>query len=247
MKKIILATLALAISTISLAEFKIIIPLETSNNGALPNGSIVFKSATPSVEPDPVVVDPVVDCEKDAASHPEECTPKLSAWEQFAADNGKPNPDWSSFYLSRPNITNLPNEPYPTATPDYIYLSGSLSNIDSLSNITSGGNIVIINNQLKNADGLKNLTSVTGQLTLRNNQLTNVDGLSKLNTVSYLYLHENPLTNIDGLRNVVVSSAVLIDSTYSGPKLAASTKFCSLTAIWQFVSGYAQKHQLCEQ
>lgn len=223
MKKIILATLALAISTISLAEFKIIIPLETSNNGALPNGSIVFKSATPSVEPDPVVVDPVVDCEKDAASHPEECTPKLSAWEQFAADNGKPNPDWSSFYLSRPNITNLPNEPYPTATPDYIYLSGGLSNIDSLSNITS----------------------VTGQLILSNNQLTNVDGLKNLNTVSYLHLYENPLTNIDGLRNVVVSSAVLIDSTYSGPKLAASTKFCSLSLIFEF--GYAKKTQLCEQ
>ncbi|MDG2968578.1 hypothetical protein PUN49_16215 [Pseudomonas extremaustralis] len=243
MKKIILATLALAISTISLAEFKIIIPLETSNNGAFPNGSIVFKSATPSVEPDPVV-----DCEKDAASHQEECTPKLSAWDQFAADIGKPNPDWSYFSLTRPNITNLPNEPYPTATPYYIYLSSSLSNIDSLSNITSSsGHIFIINNQLKNADGLKNLASVTGELVLNNNQLTNVDGLKNLNTVSYLHLYENPLTNIDGLRNVVVSSAVFIDSTYSGPKLAASTRFCSLNAPSVFATGYAQKSQLCEQ
>ncbi|MGY2292133.1 hypothetical protein ACW9H6_20600 [Pseudomonas sp. SDO528_S397] len=49
MKKIIVAILALSITSITQAAYTIKIPLEQSNGGALPNKSINFKNDTPVI------------------------------------------------------------------------------------------------------------------------------------------------------------------------------------------------------
>ena len=89
------------------------------------------------------------------------------------------------------------------------------------------------------------ITSV-GNLYLSENQLTNVDGLSAITSAVGIYLNGNPLTNVDGLANVRVSDYIIVDSTYSGPKLAANTRFCTLNRNSVFPVWNAQKSQLCE-
>ena len=144
-------------------------------------------------------------------------------WEQFADERGL-SKTWNDLIWAAQGLSYLPNAPYP---------------------ITSVYRLYLYRNQLTNVDGLSNLTSVA-ILYLYGNQLTNVDGLSNLTSVGYLYLYRNQLTSVNGLANVKVSNKIMVDETYSGPKLAANARFCTDNPDSVFPLGYAQKSQLCE-
>jgi hypothetical protein len=147
----------------------------------------------------------------------------MPSWEQFADQKGL-SKNWNVLQWNSKGLSYLPNTPYP---------------------MTNTGTIVLNDNQLTSVGGLSNLKGLIN-LFLNDNQLTNVDGLSNLTSVSSLYLNGNPLTNVDGLANVKVSTKIMVDATYSGLKLAANTIFCTDNLSSVFVSGYAQKSQLCE-
>ncbi|MBX9838615.1 MAG: hypothetical protein K2X69_09930 [Silvanigrellaceae bacterium] len=99
-------------------------------------------------------------------------------------------------------------------------------------------------NKLTNINGLINLTNIQ-ILYMNDNQLTNVDGLINLMNINDIQMQNNNISNINGLANLKVSTRINIDSTYSGPKLASDTRFCSLNTPEVFTIGYAQKTQLC--
>ena len=95
----------------------------------------------------------------------------------------------------------------------YLYIQGasnsltSIKNLDGLANLTSvGGTLTIyLNYAPTNLDGLANLTSVGGYLEIEGNDaLTNLDGLANLTSVGgYLRIYRNyALTNLDGLANL---------------------------------------------
>lgn len=194
----------------------------------------------------------------------------LHPWEEFADAIGISN-KWSNLYWGSKNLTQIPSEPYPlTSVGKNLELyANQLTNIDGLRNLTSvGGNVYIHSNQLTNVsglislknvagnlelydnrltntDGLISLISVGGKIYLHRNQLTSIDGLKNLTSVGSLILYQNQLKNIDGLINVKINNLLSIDSGYSGPKLAASTRFCTLNEPTVFQVGFAQKSQLC--
>ena len=169
----------------------------------------------------------------------------MSSWEQFAQEKGL-SKTWNDLKWSAQGLSYLPNAPYPITSANNLFLKNNqLTNVDGLSNLTSVVNFTLNNNQLTNVDGLSNLTSV-GTLYLYQNQLTNVNGLSNLTSANNLFLMNNQLTNVNGLANVKVSNNIIVDATYSGPKLAANTRFCTDNPDSVFPSGYAKKSQLCE-
>ena len=148
----------------------------------------------------------------------------LETWEEFA-DKNSLDKNWNKLWWWHSGLNYIPNAPYPITHIDVLMLS---------------------NNQLTNVDGLNSLVSVSQTIDLSNNQLTNVDGLSNLTSVGNLFLQNNPLTNVDGLANVKAHSTILISATYSGPKLAANTRFCTENTGFPSGSSVAQKTQLCE-
>lgn len=91
------------------------------------------------------------------------------------------------------------------------------------------------------------LTSMSSVF-LGNNKLTHVDSLSNLDNINgTLSLSMNPITNLNGIKNIKVGTRVIIEPTYSGPKLPANSRFCMLNDPSIFYVGYAQKDQLCEK
>ena len=202
------------------------------------------------------------------------CEEGTVTWASFAFDNALSYPsNWGSLNWSSKSLTAIPAEPYPNSNPSSFILlnNNQLTDIEGLSGIkTAGDNITLYSNQLTNINGLRNLTSVRGSLSFYSNKLTNLDGLNNLTSVSgnfigysnsltnvnglsnlmtvggYLYLHNNPLTDITGLLNVKVTGYIRIDTSYNGPKISASSRFCTLNADSRFPAGYAQKSQLCE-
>src|SRR5690606_11506716 len=93
-----------------------------------------------------------------------------------------------------------------------LYIGGGNSNITNLSplsNITSVGNLTIVNNaQLLNLDDLSNITSVGGSIMISNNsKLQNINGLSNLTSVGIrIDVSGNPkLQNINGFSNLTRS------------------------------------------
>ncbi|MDH3651213.1 MAG: fibrobacter succinogenes major paralogous domain-containing protein, partial [Saprospiraceae bacterium] len=88
-------------------------------------------------------------------------------------------------------------------------VSGSITNLDSLSQISSiGGNLWIEgNDSLNNLMGLLNLTFIEESLNLRNNpSLASLSGLDNLDTIGYDFdIYQNPsLINLTGLGNLTV-------------------------------------------
>ena len=148
-------------------------------------------------------------------------------------------------YLNNNKLTNVDGLSNLTSASDLQLSSNQLTNVDWLSNLTSVDDLQLSSNQLTNINGLSNLTSVDN-LNLDDNNLTNVDGLSNLTSANLLYLEDNQLTNINGLANLEIMTNISIDATYAGPKLAATTRFCSLNSPDKFAVGYSQKTQLCE-
>lgn len=166
---------------------------------------------------------PVYENQTISATDTREAEGTAENWNTFA-DARSLSKDWNILNWQSQSLTKIPNAPYP------------------LTNVTF---INLYTNQLKNVDGFSNIEKADS-IALNDNQLTNVDGLSNLTSVNNITLNNNQLTNINGLRNVKVSFVLRIDQTYSGPKLAASTRFCSLNAPSVFSIGYAQKSQLCQ-
>lgn len=80
-----------------------------------------------------------------------------------------------------------------------------ITNLDGLINIqTVGGSVSIKGPALSNIDGLSNLTSIGGTLAIQSIRLTNIDGLKNLTSIgSGLYIIVCPeLENLGGLDNL---------------------------------------------
>jgi len=244
MKKKLLALALLNLIGITQAEYMAKVPLEFAQGGGLPNGTIKFSSEL--LPPEPPV------------------TP-VETWEEFAISRGF-STNWSNLDWYGLNIGAMPNSPYPLTAPNVLYFdSNGLTDLRGLSNITSINSLYVTGNNLTSLNGLNNLTTA-GALYMQSNQLTNVDELINLTSVSWLALNFNQLTNlnglinltnanfidlennniidISGLSNLTISSVIYIDNTYTGPKLAANTIFCTNNAAARF--GNAPKSQLCE-
>lgn len=258
MKKIIIAAIAVLAAGATQAEYTIKVPLEQAQGGTLPDGSIKI---TPLES---------VDCSSQADEHPELCSTDLEGWDLFA-ENRSLSKDWFSLYWQNSGLTSLPSSPYPeTVVIDINLFQNQLTDVDPLIGISRvyndlniarnqltsidglrsiieiDRNLNLSFNNLSNLDGLSGLTRVAGMFAAGNNQLSNVNGLINLQFAQSLNLSSNPIASINGLANAVVLSSIRIDSMYSGPKLAAGTRFCSLNDAANFPAGYAQKSQLCE-
>ncbi|WP_241471555.1 hypothetical protein [Pseudomonas aeruginosa] len=153
-----------------------------------------------------------------------ESTGTMKTWEIFADERGL-SKNWNNLNWGYANLTSLPDAPYPLTTVNELYLH--------------------VNN-LSSAEGLSNITNIFS-LDIRENQLTNVDWLSNLTYAGVISIWNNstPLTNINGLRNVEIGITIRLDP-YSGPKLPANSRFCTLNAESKFYSGMAKKSELCE-
>jgi hypothetical protein len=87
-------------------------------------------------------------------------------------------------------------------TIDDIDTSGDIAVLSGCTVVT--GNLNIDKTALTSLSGLENLTSVSGELTIRNNNsLTSLSGLNNLISVGGLWLYSNPvLTSLNGLENL---------------------------------------------
>lgn len=238
MRKTLLALSILGAIGFTSANYTIQVPLEQAKGGSLPSGSIIFTNQ-PTALPEPS------DCVNNPSENPVECQNRLTAWEEFAEVKGLTK-NWTNLIWSVKGLTEIPSNPFPLKIVQTINLgNNNLINASGLSNVTHIGNLYFQNNQIENVDFFINLTSINGIASLNNNKLTNVDGFINLTSVgNNLYLSDNPLTSIDGLRNIQVGGRIEIDETYSGKKLPADSRFCTLNSRFGF--GYAQKSQLCE-
>ncbi len=120
---------------------------------------------------------------------------------------------WSSDDLY--TITNVDSLTNITSVGGDLYINAETTNLDGLANITSvGGNLGVEGNYaLTNLDGLANITSVGGVLDiLQNAALTNLDGLANITSLwGRLLIFENAaLTNLDGLAGLTSVGSVLL-------------------------------------
>lgn len=248
--KFIILSILITLSFLSTeAEYIARVPLEINQGGSLPNSSIIFSNEQQPTEENKVT------------------------WDSFAEENGL-SKNWNLLIWSSRGLLEIPKEPYPLTTiyamslsanmisnldglsnlntVDYNILLGSnnFTNINGLSNLTTvGGTIDISSSTLTDVNGLINLTSVGNDLLLHYNFLTNVDALINLTSVGgNLWLSNNQLNNINGLANLKVSNLIVIDKTYSGPKLPSNTRFCIENSPAQFGlnENVALKTDLCE-
>ncbi len=93
--------------------------------------------------------------------------------------------------------------------------SGDITNLNSLSKLTSvgGGLIIEGNTALPNLDDLSNLTSVESLSISNCLSLQNINGLSKIYSLTSLYLIKTGILNVDGLTNLTsVSNYIVIGS-----------------------------------
>jgi hypothetical protein len=137
----------------------------------------------------------------------------------------------------------------------YLYIQGasnsltSIKNLDGLANLTSvGGTLTIyLNYAPTNLDGLANLTSVGGYLKIEGNDaLTNLDGLANLTSVGgYLRIYRNyALTNLDGLANLTsVGGDLLI--AYNDA-LTNLDGLANLTSVGGYLEIEANDNASCE-
>jgi hypothetical protein len=118
---------------------------------------------------------------------------------------------YRSIYIESSNdITNVDSLSGLTSVDEFLIIARNtaLTNIDGLSNLTSVGNNLYIaeNTSLTDLDGLVSLTSVSGDLDIADNEsLGNLDGLSSLGSVGRdLYLLRNiALSNCKALAPVL--------------------------------------------
>jgi hypothetical protein len=94
-----------------------------------------------------------------------------------------------------------------TSLSESLFISGDdITNVDSLSNLTSVSKDVIIqfNEALADLDGLSGLTAVKGYIQIwTNKSLENINGLSELKSVDSLEISVNPvLANLDALQQL---------------------------------------------
>lgn len=161
--------------------------------------------------------------------------------------NAKPN--WESLNWHTKSLSTLPSQPYPLATAGTLYFqANSITNVVGLSSLRNVNLLYLYNNKIKSIEPLSNITNVNS-LSLHMNEITNVDALIGLTTIKTLSLEKNPLNNINGLRNLEITLFLSIDKSYSGPKLSASSRFCTLNDESKFYLNrpeFAKKSDLCE-
>ena len=219
MKKIIIPFMLAFTSSMANAEYLIKIPLELDLRGHLPNNSIVFVGSTEVAPETPVEETPVeetpakhepVDCITKPTDNPQLCEESLTGWVQFAdAQNPRLPKDWNKLEWGwgtnglNYRLKYIPTEPYPTTTGEFISFTGNqLKNVDGLINLTNVNHLSLNHNELTNVNGLSNLTHSGLGLALQHNKLKNVDGLRNLTSASQLNLEYNELTNVNGLSNL---------------------------------------------
>jgi hypothetical protein len=83
-------------------------------------------------------------------------------------------------------------------------LQSSITNLNGLSELTSvGGSLFIDNSHITNLDGLSNLTTVGQKLSISTRFVTSLDALSNLTSANSIDISDNDaLTNLDGLSNI---------------------------------------------
>lgn len=152
-------------------------------------------------------------------------TPVKTEWEKFAEAKGL-SKDWANLPWGGKKLTTLPSGPYPLTTVNDISLN---------------------ENSLTNVDGLRGITTVTGSLNLYIGILNNVNGLVDVTFVGgNISVRNNNMTDVTGFRNIQVKGIINIDKSYSGPKMEANSRFCTLNAASQFPSIFAPKTQVCK-
>ncbi len=119
-----------------------------------------------------------------------------------------------------------------------------LTTVYELLSLENSSTVNLQSNNLINVDGLVNLKTAS-YVFLQNNKLENVNGLIGLTQANVVDVSGNNLQNINGLANISIVNVVKINSSYSGPKLAADTRFCSLNSTSKFSAGFATKAQVC--
>lgn len=229
---------------------------------------------TPTPDPEPVVPAGPLDCVAHPEDNPDECTASLTSWDNFA-DTHSLSKNWNSAAWISKNLSDFPTEPYPVAnlSGDIILNLNPLNNLGGFSSVKSVGGRLILSsvpltnlngfsglttvgadfqfssNTLTDVSGLSNLTSVGGSFQLSSNTLTNVSGLSNLNYVggNFSFAGNRSITDLSGISNVQVAGTIMIYKPYTGPKLAASSRFCMLNILTKFRGdiGYAPKSSIC--
>lgn len=209
-----------------MADYMAIFPLEVSNNGSLPNNSIIFSNTiTPPT---------IIDCDNPNPEDVVECNSRLNAWEQFAIDNSLDN-NWSNLDWNGIPLSILPTEEYPlnNISGSIDFCNNNLTDISAFSSIQSmSGDLYLCSNQLTNLNGLNNLSIVNGYLDFYNNNLIDISALSNLQQVGQeFYLNHNNLTNLNGLNNL---------QSVNGQFDLSYNQLTSLSALssLQSVSGY---------
>lgn len=98
-----------------------------------------------------------------------------------------------------------------------------LDNIDFLDGLTSlTGYMVINNNNLTSLWGLRNVTSIGGELDASDNQLTNMDDLNALTSISgNFFLTGNDILDYSGLENLGYIGGKMYLDTYDSSKTYA--------------------------
>jgi hypothetical protein len=166
MKKAILTTIAIAVATASLSA----------------NAGFMFRSELPGVK---ASVDSEVPESDPVKENPD-------AWSEFAIANEIPDPkdlNYRSFTWDRTNLSNLPEELYPVAKVNRMFISGnSFSSIASLSSITEAYELDLSHNNITSLYGLNNLDSVYELYLNGNPALTDISALSNLKSADYVDL-----------------------------------------------------------
>ncbi len=133
------------------------------------------------------------------------------------------------------NISNLNGLSELTSVGSFlrIYNNSSLADINGLSNLSSVGHLYILNNDaLTNVNAFSNLTSNGGNLLISgNSSLTDLDGFSNLISIGgFLEItSNNSITNIDGLSNLTSNGGFL--SILSNPFITNLNALSNLDSI----------------
>lgn len=152
--------------------------------------------------------------------------------------------------------------------PDAQFHNNSLTNIDSLSNVTEAQSLTfenndltevnglknlqyakllsLSNNPLENIDGLKNLENIDSSLNIYSTNITNLNGLNKLKSVkSYISLDSNPLlTDISGLNNLEEVNSIYFDDRNYETKLSSTSYICQNFSVVKIPTN---KSYVCEE
>lgn len=269
MKKIIIPFMLALTSSMVNAEYLIKAPLEQTQGGQLPNGSILFTNQPTAPIENWVAIEPLLS-DWYTIGEPFDCNPDGWVPDPSTIAEGEVFTQTNQFCYIREERTVQSREQ--ETTTGIIRNVGDAEierlDLDASDTRDAVGTLVETWESFANKKDLptdwnilewynKGLSYIPNEpypitsvdyLYLFGNKLTNVNGLSNLTSVTGLHLNDNQLTNVEGLANLKVINSIIVDASYSGTKLKADTIFCTENPASVFFSefGYAQKSQLCE-